>query len=577
MIRRRDLIKRGAAVAGTAALLPLVPWPAIRALGEEKSATPAGSASVPLKTLLDQMHGGGGYGEHSSSDLSVASFAQELAATQALLKQADAIDRAQLTKDETIDLRFATSILRGRELAQASMERWKKDPRIYLQLRSLSVQLALPNPDAARAKDVTKALNEIPTHMANGQKNLEVNIPRFRELSLFMVDNILAVFKTDVPAFAAQVPASKAEVLQANDAALASVLAYQAFLRDDLPKKPTADFSIGRKIYDEMLAEQYMLDYNADTLYAFAWEQFNSTVAQCEAVAKTIAPGKPWLEVAAAIKEEGPDPLTIIEAHQMWVDKARVHVDTHKLVPIPWKNRVDVVPRAEYLRKTSYYGNFSMPRKADAEGVFVGQWQINTFLPTWSDAEKRQYMLEHDWGVIIDTAPHETYCGHHVQGLYQLHNGSNFRRTSSISIFSEGWGLYIERVMQETGFFPSEKIHLRNLQLRLWRIARVIWDVGMNSGKLTYEQAVTLLVERVGFQRWAAELEVDYAAEHPGYQLGYFMGYSGIVNMREEFKQVRGDQFTLSDFHERLLKVGCMPPKLMREGLMNSLSTANAT
>jgi uncharacterized protein (DUF885 family) len=247
-------------------------------------------------------------------------------------------------------------------------------------------------------------------------------------------------------------------------------------------------------------------------------------------------------------------------------------VSAHNLVPIPWKNRVDVVPRAEYLRKTSYYGNFSMARKADKDGVLVGQWQINTFLPSWSDAEKKQYMVEHDWGVIIDTAPHETYCGHHVQGLYQLHNSNSFRRTSSISIFSEGWGLYVERLMQENGFFPNEKIHLRNLQLRLWRIARVIWDVGMNSGKLSYEQAVTLLVERVGFQRWAAELEVDYAAEHPGYQLGYFMGYSGIVKMREDFKQIRGEKFTLSDFHERLLKVGCMPPKLMREGLMNSLS-----
>jgi uncharacterized protein (DUF885 family) len=41
-----------------------------------------------------------------------------------------------------------------------------------------------------------------------------------------------------------------------------------------------------------------------------------------------------------------------------------------------------------------------------------------------------------------------------------------------------------------------------------------------------------------------------------------------ILRMRDEFRQRVGDKFTLSDFHERLLKVGNMPPSLMRKGLM---------
>ena len=34
------------------------------------------------------------------------------------------------------------------------------------------------------------------------------------------------------------------------------------------------------------------------------------------------------------------------------------------------------------------------------------------------DKRKQEYLVEHDHGVIIVTAPHETYGGHHVQGLY---------------------------------------------------------------------------------------------------------------------------------------------------------------
>ena len=37
-----------------------------------------------------------------------------------------------------------------------------------------------------------------------------------------------------------------------------------------------------------------------------------------------------------------------------------------------------------------------------------------------------------------------------------------------------------------------------------------------------------------------------------------------------EYKELKEDQFSLSDFHENLLKIGNMPPKLMREVLLSN-------
>ena len=39
--------------------------------------------------------------------------------------------------------------------------------------------------------------------------------------------------------------------------------------------------------------------------------------------------------------------------------------------------------------------------------------------------------------------------------------------------------------------------------------------------------------------------------------------------MREDYKKIKGDQFNISEFHERLLKIGNMPPSLMKEALFN--------
>jgi len=73
----------------------------------------------------------------------------------------------------------------------------------------------------------------------------------------------------------------------------------------------------------------------------------------------------------------------------------------------------------------------------------------------------------------------------------------------------------------------------------------------------------------VGFLRWAAEDEVDSAIARPGYFIGYYMGYSEIMKMRDEYRRARGAAFTLKDFHDRLLAIGSMPPALMRDALIH--------
>ena len=127
-------------------------------------------------------------------------------------------------------------------------------------------------------------------------------------------------------------------------------------------------------------------------------------------------------------------------------------------------------------------------------------------------------------------------------------------------------------MFKETGFFPDPKIQLRQLQLRLWRNARVIYDVGMQTGRMTRAEAITLMTDRVGFLRWAAESEVDSALARPGYFIGYFMGMSEILKMRDEYRRARGSAFTLKEFHDRLLRIGSMPPALVREVLLHDPS-----
>lgn len=533
---------------------------------------PTTDASHQLETFLAGFTPSTGRNRRAAhDDLSKKSFEESLAKTKEQLAALRAIDPAQLTGDDLVDWKFAQSLLVGRELEQERMQPWKRDPRLYMSFTGISDVIGKPGEPSTKIEEISERLTLAPIQLSNGMSLLDTYVPRFQELSLFMAENGYVLFDKELSDFIAKAGAEGAALTDLSKAARASLEKYIAFLKDELPKRPLGDFAIGQETYNLMLKGQYLLDYSSDSLYAYGWKMFNNTVAELEVLAKKIDPNKTWQQLVIEIKNEYPDPNKMIEAHQEWVDKAGEHIKSKDLITIPWEERVNVVPRAEYLRKTSYYGNFSSAKAKDQDSIYTSEWMINPYEEQWDTKRKQEYLVEHDWGVIIVTAPHETYGGHHVQGLYQLHNPRPLRRNNGISIFSEGWGLYNEQLMQETGFFPNERIHLRQLQLRLWRNARVIYDVGMHTGKLSYEEAINLMTEKVGFLRWAAQLEIDSSTASPGYFIGYFTGMMEILKMREAFKQKMGEQFSLKDFHDRLMKIGNMPPALMNEALFNGI------
>ena len=489
------------------------------------------------------------------------------------LKELRSVDFKSLSKEEKVDYKFIESLLVGKELDYEEVQSWKRDPRDYMNFRLVSSNINGPKTCEEKIIFLIEYLPIIKNDLQSGSKQLVEYVPRFQELGLYMAKNSSVIFNVEVKKFLESCNLvsedNRNQILSFSSQIIDELKVFTNFLENVLPSKAESTFAIGKETYNKMLKNQFLLDYNDETLWEFGWEEFNRTVAKMDELAKEIDSSKTTKELLVEIKNEYPEPYKMIEAHQYWVDKSGEHIKNNKLIPIPWKERVHVVAREEYLRKTSYYGNFSRSLGVDDEGYFTSQWKINPFEDYWDKKTKDEYLVEHDWGVIIVTAPHETYGGHHIQALYQMHNPSELRKNNGISLFSEGWGLYNEQLMLETGFYPDKKIKLRQLQLRLWRNARVIYDVGMHSGKLSYEDAISLMTDRVGFLRWAAQLEIDSSSSRPGYFIGYFIGMTEILKMREEYKKIQGDQYSISEFHEKLLKVGNMPPSLMKESLFN--------
>ena len=509
----------------------------------------------------------------TSNRLSEEYIFSELSVVKNELNKLRSVLYEDLSNEEKVDYKFIESLLVGKEIQYEDIQSWKRDPRDYMNFRQISSTINGPRTCEEKIIFLTEYLPIIQEDLKSGSKQLVEYVPRFQELGLYMAKNSNVIFDEEINKFFESCSSitqdEKNQIKSISSQIINELKIFTNYIENILPDREESTFSIGKSTYNKMLKHQFLLEYDDETLWEFGWQEFNRTLDKMDALAKEIDSTKTTKELLIDIKNEYPDPYDMIEAHQYWVDNSGKHIKSKGLIPIPWKERVNVVAREEYLRKTSYYGNFSRSKGKDEEGYFTSEWKINPFEDYWDEKTKNEYLVEHDWGVIIVTAPHETYGGHHIQGLYQMHNPNKLRKNNGISLFSEGWGLYNEQLMLETGFYPNKKIKLRQLQLRLWRNARVIYDVGMHSGKLSYEEAISLMTDKVGFLRWAAQLEIDSSSSRPGYFIGYFIGMTEILKMREEFKKLMGENYDISDFHEKLLKVGNMPPSLMKESLFN--------
>ncbi len=125
--------------------------------------------------------------------------------------------------------------------------------------------------------------------------------------------------------------------------------------------------------------------------------------------------------------------------------------------------------------------------------------------------------------------------------------------------------------MYEQGFFLDPMTRLHQLKDLLWRACRVVIDVGLHTGSMTFMQAVDYLVEQAMLERVNALIEVKRYTLTPTQPMSYLVGKLEILAIRREAEQRLGSRFNLHDFHQELLASGTLQPALVREDLWERL------
>ncbi|RYC55298.1 hypothetical protein CHU98_g10909 [Xylaria longipes] len=214
------------------------------------------------------------------------------------------------------------------------------------------------------------------------------------------------------------------------------------------------------------------------------------------------------------------------------------------------------------------------PAKQRVSPFFLGGPRLQISYPRadMEHADKLMTLRGNNRHFSRATAFHEMIPGHRLQ-LYIGDRSRPYRaRLFSTPFFIEGWALYWEMVFWNRGdFFVTPEDKIGSLFWRMHRCVRITFSLGFHLGRVSAEECVELLVNRVGHERSTAEGEVRRSLNgsySPLYQAGYMLGALQLMQLRREAIEAGDGRFAEKVFHDRILKANVMPIEMLRALLL---------
>jgi uncharacterized protein (DUF885 family) len=177
-----------------------------------------------------------------------------------------------------------------------------------------------------------------------------------------------------------------------------------------------------------------------------------------------------------------------------------------------------------------------------------------------------------------DTAYHEGIPGHHLQiSIAQEMTGlPEFRKHLHYTAYTEGWGLYAERLGKEVGLYQDPYNDFERLEGDNWRAVRLVVDTGVHAKHWSRDQMVDFFHAHTGIDEASIQSETDRYIAWPGQALGYKIGQLKILEVRAKAQQALGQKFDIKAFHDEVVDSGALPLDVLQSRIDAWINTQKA-
>ncbi len=489
-----------------------------------------------------------------------AAILEETKRAKAALRRAERFDAKSLSPGKRIDLGVLRNALRLWIFQNEELRIWESRPGGAEDLGAAVFLVFMRNfaPLPARLESVTGRLEAAPRYLQETKTRVRTPTKLWCEIGLEST--------AQTPAFLGIIESAGKEAMAAADfarlqeagAKTREALADQErWMRGELLPKASDRVGIGAAKFRRLLALRE-LGLTVDQVYALGKKFLRESRRELERLAKEIPGGGTVEQAKAAVKGDHPaDWPGVLAYTAKTMEDGKRFILEHDLATIPPNEVLRVIETPTYLRHLLPFAAYNAPGHFDK--VQEGLYMVTPY------EDKPEMLTENSYAGTRNTAVHEGYPGHHLQLSCANLNPSLARLLSFGSVETvEGWAHYCEAMMKEKGFGDDPATRFAQMLDQLWRAARIIIDVDLHCGRMTFDQAVDFLVAECGFERPGAVGEVKRYSYTPAYPLSYLTGKHLILELRKDVKKGLGRQYTDKFFHDTYLYAGSIPMRYMR-------------
>jgi len=319
---------------------------------------------------------------------------------------------------------------------------------------------------------------------------------------------------------------------------------------------------IGREaLMSELQSE--MIPYTPEELIAIA----NKEMAWCETemkkASRELGYGDDWKKALEHVKNLYVEPGKQPEMIRDLALEAIKFVDDHDLITVP------------QLARDTWRMEMMTPERQLVSPFFLGGEVIQVSFPTstMSHEQKMMSMRGNNIHFARATVFHELIPGHHLQGFMNARYKS-YRGLFGTPFWTEGGALYWEMLFWDLKFPKTPENRIGMLFWRMHRCARIIFSLSFHLEKMTPQECIDFLVDRVGHERDNATAEVRRSFDGsygPLYQIAYLIGGLQFYSLHHEL--VDSKKMTNRAFHDRIYQENRMPVEMVRAILTNQKLT----
>jgi uncharacterized protein (DUF885 family) len=344
----------------------------------------------------------------------------------------------------------------------------------------------------------------------------------------------------------------------------ANLVAYQTFLSEKLVGIKADDkvTIIGDPIGKEALLKELefeMIPYSPEELVEIANKEYAWCETEMKKASKEMGYGDDWKKALEAVKQAYVEPgkQTELIAKQAW--EAIDFVEKNELVTVP------------KLARDGWRMEMMSPERQLVNPFFLGGETIIVSYPTngMTHEQKMMSMRGNNPYFARAVTHHELIPGHHLQG-FMTERYRPYRQIFSTPFWGEGWALYWEFLLWDMGFHKTPQEKVGALFWRMHRAARIIFSLSFHLEKMTPQECVDFLVDKVGHERDNAlgEVRRSFSGDYSSlYQIAYKIGGLQFYNLHRDL--VGSKKMSNRQFHDAILKEGRIPVEMVRAILTN--------